>query len=357
MKRTTWRVLVGCALASVFQVAVLAGETRTVAHEEGTEAASLRTEIDALRGELHTRMTSSYDDKKTEAAPAADCGCGYQAHCGCGGCDCCQSCCNAGGSCGCFEPCCHCPGWWASAELIWFKYHRADGVRTGDDERGDDAEFDLEITPRLTVGYVGTDGLGARIRYWDHDHDAPDNDAGFVNVDTYTLDFEVFDTFCLNRNWDLELAAGIRYNDFEEFLFDDEGAVDFARVNRFEGFGIIVGAELRRLVGTSGAAFVRARGTILMDNKDVLNVNLTTGAGQNVELIDVVVGTTELAFGYDYISPIDCSSYYFLRLQAEWQTWYNYSSSFNDVENGEDVFDGPSDVGFAGIGVAVGVAR
>jgi hypothetical protein len=235
---------------------------------------------------------------------------------------------------------------------MWFKYHRADGVRTGTDEPGDDAEFDLEATPRLTVGYVGQDGLGFRIRYWDFDHTAPDNDNGFVEVDTYTWDFEVFDTFCLNRNWDLEIAAGIRYNEFEEVLFDDEPAL---RVNQFQGFGIVASAELRRLVGSNGAIFVRSRGSILMEDKDVLNLNGNND--QAVTLVDVVVGTTELAFGYDYIAPQCDGSYYFVRLQAEWQTWYNYSSAFTDVENGEDTFAGPADVGFAGIGLGIGLAR
>jgi hypothetical protein len=351
----------------VWMAVALAGLLQTATYGQESEISSLRAEVDTLRREMGASATASYDDKQAAPVPATagasggDCcgGCasGCASGCGCntccGGCcnDCCGCCADTRGTCGCFEPCCHCPGFWGMAELMWFKYHRADGVRTGTDEAGDDAEFDLEITPRITVGYVGQDGLGFRIRYWDFEHDALDNDNGFVNVDTYTWDFEVFDTFCLNRNWDLEIAAGIRYNEFEETLFDDEPDL---RVNRFEGFGIIVGAELRRLVGANGALFARARGTILMDNKNIINVGATTN--QTVELVDVVVGTTELAFGYDLIAPQCDGSYYFLRLQAEWQTWYNYSSAFEDTEDNQD-FGGPADVGFAGLGVALGLAR
>ncbi len=49
-------------------------------------------------------------------------------------------------------------------------------------------------------------------------------------------------------------------------------------------------------------------------------------------------------------------AYAFVGVQAEWQNWYNFSSSFEDTENDED-FSGPSDVGFGGFGAVVGWAR
>jgi hypothetical protein len=237
-------------------------------------------------------------------------------------------------------------------ELVWFRYHRADGVRVGVNANlGDEEEFDFEITPRLTVGWVRSDGLGARIRYWEFDHNSNDDgDADSLDVDTYTWDFETFDTFCLNRNWDLEIAAGARYNEFREAMIDPGN--NEVRLNSFSGYGGLVGAELRRLVGTSGAIFVRARGAILMDDKDIFN----TQGNQQERLIDVVVGMTEYAFGYDYIMPMCGGAYAFARAQAEWQNWYNFSSGFEDTANTEE-FAGPSDVGFGGWGFAFGVAR
>src|SRR5262249_4612346 len=151
-------------------------------------------------------------------------------------------------------------------------------------------------------------------------------------------DFEVFDTFCLNRNWDLEVAAGIRYNEFRETMTDN---FEF-RSNEFTGWGIVASAELRRLVGCYGALFVRSRASILMSDKDIFNRELDVAVIQNVRLTDVVVGQIELAFGYDYIVPYCDGSYAFARIQAEWQNWYNYSSSFVDVNNSRDErFGGP----------------
>jgi hypothetical protein len=94
-----------------------------------------------------------------------------------------------------------------------------------------------------------------------------------------------------------------------------------------------------------------------MDDKDIVN-NAGVAGVQQVRLTDVVVGTTELAFGYDYTAPMCDGSYYFVRLEAEWQNWYNYSSSFVDTaNNANERFGGPSDVGFAGVGIGIGVAR
>src|SRR5262249_27731483 len=146
------------------------------------------------------------------------------------------------------------------------RYHRADGVRAG--VAGEDAEFDFEITPRLTVGWVREDGLGVRARYWKFDHNAAglDEPNTFVEVNTWTLDVEVFETLCLNNCWDLELSAGVRYVDFFEQMHDSAGngePPDEFRSNDFTGWGGLLGAEVRRKVGTSGLLWARARAAIL----------------------------------------------------------------------------------------------
>jgi hypothetical protein len=195
--------------------------------------------------------------------------------------------------------------------------------------------------------------LGVRTRYWEFDHaiDAVEGGGSALIVDTYTWDFEVFDTFCLNRNWDLEIAAGIRYTDYAEIMADIVGDND-VRLNAFTGFGGLASAEVRRCVGTSGSIWARTRAAILMDDKTIINEQ----QGQAVQLVDVTVGMTEIAFGYDYVMPICCGGYYFVGVQAEWQNWYNFSSGFEDTENNED-FAGPADVGFSGFGFRAGIAR
>ena len=58
-------------------------------------------------------------------------------------------------------------GWFGMAEVTFFRYGRADGARMGSTDPGEDAPFDFEASPRLTLGYMGDDGFGARLRYWD----------------------------------------------------------------------------------------------------------------------------------------------------------------------------------------------
>jgi hypothetical protein len=323
---------------------------------------SLRSEVDALRREINTGMATGYDDRKPVPATAPAGGdashhCGCDHGCGCNTCcNCCNTCCQQycyeQGTCGCFEPCCHSSGLWASAELLWFRYHRADGVRVGV-EANEQAEFDFEITPRLTAGWVRNDGLGIRARWWEfvHRQDAVEGGGSAVDVDTYTFDVELFDTFCLNRNWDLEIAGGIRTCEFDEVLLDIPGDNE-VRVNNFTGFGVVTSAELRRVIGQNGNIWVRGRSAILMDDKDIFN----TSGDQQELLLDVTVGMTELAIGYDYVAPLQNGAYAFVGVQAEWQNWYNFSSGFEDTANNED-FAGPADVGFGGFGVRVGVAR
>jgi hypothetical protein len=349
-------VLSVLAMAAWLSASARAQDYQTVAFEgdNSSETAEIKAEVSELRNRLNAASSQpAYEGN-------GGCGCGAVAEAGCGcdagyGCDCCEDACGTWGG---FEPCCHPTGFWGEGEVMWFRYHRADGVKVGT-FRAETVEFDFEITPRITLGYVRCDGLGVRARYWEFDHDAPSQDPagpnGFLDVDTYNIDVEVFDTFALNRNVDLEVAAGIRYNYFREHMFDDFDNDD--RINRFSGWGGMVSAELRRCIGTNGAVFARARVAVLMSDKDTLNTEQTLPF---MLLKDVTVGMTELAFGYQYTIPICGGGYYFVKAQAEWQNWHNFSTAFqnlDDNDTGEDFFGAPSDVGFGGFGLTVGVAR
>jgi len=163
----------------------------------------------------------------------------------------------------------------------------------------------------------------------------------------------------LNRNWDLELAAGLRYNYFLEQPADTDQPFVFnppvieRRRNLFHGYGGVASAELRRLVGMSSVIWTRVRGAILMDDKFIYNED-GFGGTQDARLTDVVVHQLELAFGVDYVIPRDGGGYYFLRATAEWQMWSNFSSAY-DTGVDETRFDGTSDVGFGGFGFGAGL--
>ncbi len=286
---------------------------------------------------------------------------------GCDGCDGCDSACGACDSC--------CGGGiggslYTEAELMFMKYDRADGVRVGKDA-GEDVFGNYKTAPRLTVGWISDGGLGARIRYFEFDQGLASRNGGIegLGVDTFTIDFELFEKVCLNKNWTLELSGGVRYNEFEELMTDSLAPfgpnfiVGEQRVNRFNGWGGVLGVQANRKIGRYGSVYGRMRGSIMADDKFVGNsISLggpPMGIGEN--LVDSTLGMTEIAIGYEYNRVLGNGSLLFARAGFEWQNWYNYSSSFaGPIDTpgpslGESIFTGPADVGFHGFTISVGI--
>ena len=245
--------------------------------------------------------------------------------------------------------------WLFEAELTFFRYHRADGIRVGDDAPADDVtDNPFQLAPRFTVGYMGADGFGVRARWWEYDMstDAVEGSPSNLGVDTYNFDVEAFDRIQLNSVWDLEISAGVRYNSFNEYMNDLVGDTE-TRFVSFNGWGGLLGLEVRRCIGANSAVFARARGAILMDDKTLDNV----GSG-NVVLLDSTQGMTELALGLEANYDMGYGMYLYGRFAGEWQNWYNFSSNFDEgAADPETFWTGASDVGFGGVVLSVGVVR
>ena len=247
------------------------------------------------------------------------------------------------------------------AEALFFKYHRADGVRAGSFSNipptaTDDIAFDRAATPRLTLGLVSGDGLGVRMRYWEY---AQVGGAVFpstgvsMNVDTYTFDVELFEDIRFNDRWSLEISGGIRYNEFDEVMIDTNPAV--TRLNSFTGFGGIIGLEATRSLGRWGALYARGRGAIMADDKTVREISATP---HSAILTDSTQGMTEIAIGYEYSRLVGNCRLAF-RVGYEWQNWFNYSSNYSPFTtnpgNLPPSFTGAGDVGFNGVGLQLAV--
>lgn len=282
---------------------------------------------------MNTRLVSGGNDAGQQASTVGS------------SCSSCDSACT-----GVYEDCVG--GWFALAETTFFRYHRADGVRIGSTAPGEDAEFDFEASPRLTLGYVNCDGLGMRMRWWEYEHSAAafEGAGSEMLVDTYTIDIEGFQEYYLSPRTTLILSAGIRFNEFDEVMKDV--ASDDLRVNAFDGYGGILGLELWRQISCNGSLYAGLRGAILMGNKDVYNAN-TVVVGTDETYRDTVQGMFELSMGYQYSVELASDVRFIARAGAEWQNWYNYSSSFNPDD--EDEFAGASDVGFGGVVLGAGL--
>lgn len=280
-------------------------------------------------------------------------GCGMDNCDGCDDCrrwDICDSTCGTG-------------GYFFTAEALIFQYFRSDGVRAGSFNNvpaatTDDIDFDHVATPRFTVGFVSDSGIGARLRYWEFAQSGAPVFAASgaaMTVDTYNLDFELFERFQVTNCWDVEISAGIRYNEFDESMSDPIPAS--TRFNSFTGFGGILGLEGIRHLGAYGSLYSRARFGILQDDHFVSNLNV--GAAQNAVLLDCTHTMTELAFGYERTFETSRGRLFFGRLGYEWQHWTNFSSAFTPFTtapaNPPAAFAGQSDVGFGGVALALGV--
>jgi hypothetical protein len=297
-----------------------------------------------------------------------------------GGCGCataCSPCGDACGDCGCYSDCCGCcddggllGGWglFGEAELLFLRYHRADGIRVGDSAASidEDGELDFEPAYRLSAGVVAPNGIGFRTRYFEFNHTGALGDpdlGGTLGVDTYVIDFELFEAFALNQNWAMEISGGVRYVNFQETMLDAEvvgpPVLGDLRTNGVNAGGLVTGIEARRAVGGLGLLYARTRLAVVQGDKDVFQGTDVGGAPVAVQgpvgLIDWTGGMVELAVGGEVNYALANGAVLFARSGLEFQNWWNFSSEF-DFLTGEDTFDGASDVGFGGFAFSVGMS-
>lgn len=253
------------------------------------------------------------------------------------------------------SPCCDRSGPFAEFDLLFLRYHRADGVRHGT-AAGEADDFDFETSPRITLGYVGDDGVGARLRYWQYDHfQTLEVGAGTrgIGVDSYNLDFELFERFDLNCDWDVELSGGVRYSDQQEFMVDTAEA-DLRSNALNSAFGLIIGAEARRQI-SYGSLFARVRTAIVQGDKGVFNNDAGGLAENDVILLDSTSAQLELAVGHELAYQTRSGAEVFGRYGLEWWQYDNVSSSFNGAL--ETSLIGASDIGYAGFMFGFGIRQ
>ncbi len=299
---------------------------------------------------------------KAAVSYAGDCGCGVAA---------CSPTWNACGDCcdyGCGNYCDPCGdaggvGFFGEAELLFLRYHRADGTRVGAARVAEDVEFGFEPAQRYTLGLIGPGGLGVRARYFEFDHQeaALEGGGSALGVDAYTIDVELFEAFELNQNWAMEISGGIRHAGFREGFLDVDGGVLESRGIGSDTIGGIVGTELRRSVGI-GVLYARTRLAIVQGDKRAFQ-NIGAAEIQDLQLVDVTQGMMEIAIGSEVNYELASGAVLFARSGLEWQTWYDVSNEFGgapDILGGADVsemfWEGPSNVGFGGFTFSAGIS-
>ncbi len=163
----------------------------------------------------------------------------------------------------------------ATAEILFLRLHVAGGVGSTSSD-----EFDFDATPRLTLGYTSCDGLGVRARYWDYDED---NFGGIEEtaIDTYTLDFEVFQAIDVGCHTRVEFSGGIRHLDyFMDSDLNNENPISF------DGNGLVVGLRVERDVCCT-TLYGQTRFSVIMGD---IFVDDTLGIDHKLDQVEIEFG-------------------------------------------------------------------
>jgi outer membrane murein-binding lipoprotein Lpp len=380
-------------VAAAIAVAALAGTAQAQAVKL-TSYQDLMNRVAQLEGEVETMRSS------VPPAPAADGmpgmmyggapgmpmaagGCGYQC------CDPCQVC-DQGGAYVLFENVLVKPYF---SQNTAFKIIDSPAQPFDENTESVDFDWDLEYSPRIELGYIGSSGMGWRARYWHFDHDTSLNASGAlgdvvvdivgdpdieIDVDAagtlqtrHSLELYTVDLEALMRRESCEGAVtgsvGLRYARIEHAYdaadFDAAGALDdFIRSrNSFEGVGPTIAGEVRRRIGSGNlSGFINARGSLLFGDSDWSAFEVPTplnGSDRVTSDRDDLVAVAETQLGVDYRRPSSGGREWFGRVALEAQYWHNGGTGAiqgaGDIPTDSDPRE--ADLGFVGLSIGLGV--
>ena len=279
MQVTFTRTMV-CALVSLAATAAFAQNAQLVSHMQFAE---LQQDVDGELAELKARLVSLEKGDMGALQKGADCCC----------CDCW---CN---------PCC---GWVGSAELVFLRPHDSysDSATSGE----------FQSASRWMVGSMDGCGRTWRARYYEFRHDDFDDDA----LHQLIVDAEYAARFELGCNWRGELAAGLRYAEYEDNDMDYRKTI-----------GPVISAEVRNQLWCDVDIFALYRRSQQFGTEESDDERGT-------------FGITELQVGAEVVRCIGGNDM-FLRGFIEAQEWAGIEDNSSE------------DLGLIGFGVAVGLAR
>ena len=254
-------------------------------------------------------------------------------------------------------------GWYAGAgslvfdyDIMFMKYHQSGGVKSTNAGNlvgnADSAEFDFEYSPRVSLGYELCNGLGYRINYWYFDETAPTNNAGFVSIDTFTFDAEIYRRIDLTACTSLELSGGYRYLDFEQ---RDEGWLGAGLDWGFANWGGTISTELSHQVTCNHRLFVRSRLSIVMGDIGLSNAGgLPDVAGTGLDHETTMI---ELALGWEGTRCMCNGLTLVYGVSGNWSQWSDAAVATNATNgqgtNGQGTY--MADAGFGGFALRLGL--
>ena len=227
-------------------------------------------------------------------------------------------------------------------------------------------DYDLSTNTRIAVGYR-KDNVDIRATYLniessgDATSERPENGFLFSTLTTpvqndsaetasartalvyTTTDLEVGYALQAARNFDVRLAAGLRFADTNQDLNVKYDGVDFTEATAdfdydFAGFGPKLGLEARWKLGAGFSAFGKATGTLLMgDARSVYRETDNAGADIVVDIEqrnnDKIIPVAEMALGLDWTRALSDNIALALTAGYEYQNWFNAYSEPRFVDD------------------------
>jgi len=182
---------------------------------------------------------------------------------------------------------------------------------------------------RFTLGMVGDNGVGARMRYWIYNHGHDLVPPGVSNTPTLSIDMDVFDLeVTLNEelcNFDLLLSGGVRYGR----LGVSAASVSVDSYDTyFEGTGPTVSFEAQREVGSRDLYLIgNMRASLLIGE-----IHNSGGVVLPLE-DDEIVTVLESQLGVGWSRETNRGELH-VRVLWETQFWMNESFYFGGVNPG-----------------------
>ena len=240
--------------------------------------------------------------------------------------------------------------------------------------RGEQLRYNYQVAPRVTLGYVGANGLGGRFRFFDYHQTgsvaqtslgANATTTGMLGLRTYDAELTQQINF---RYWNLQTFGGLRYAQVnQQGHFSGVGA-DFIDASlSYYGLGLTGGLQGDRALTSDGRLSMHSwgRGSILFGNQrsnisNSFSSILAFPSGNNVTN-DVPATIWELGAGPQYKRRIGRGADLVFRGTVEAQYWQGVGN-FNQVNSfalGFGISNAIGSQGFAllGIGGSIGIQR
>lgn len=247
-------------------------------------------------------------------------------------------------------------------------------------------EFDHETTFRVWLGWTHCCGLGARIRYWQFDHDASPaiaeaqlpNNSQRSTLET-ALDIEVLDlestAYMTIGRWSLLGSSGLRYlrstrDSRSNTVTDDGGTVTTASGTAtvdYEGYGLTFSLEAQRCTPWRWRPYANVRTSVIAgDNFSFQQVGEFEANGTPIMISSATAESEngvliiEWQTGLEYSRCFGCHELFF-RAGLEAQYWINGGRALSGLSF--DFLGGPTlsagvpegSVTFVGLGASGGL--